>query len=58
MNAFKFTRIGHKDSLDIRETFETPEGRRYMTDLFFINQSNVDFHDHVNEYPHLDSPCL
>ena len=36
MNAFKF-RIGNKDSLDIRETFETPEGRRYMTDLFFIN---------------------
>ena len=35
MNAFKF-RIGNKDSLDIRETFETLEGRR-MTDLFFIN---------------------
>ena len=36
MNAFKF-RIGSKDSFDIRETFETLEGRRYMTDLFFIN---------------------
>ena len=57
MNAFKF-RIGNKDSLDIRETFETLEGRRYMTDLFFINKSNVDFHNHVNEYPHLDLPCL
>ena len=30
MNAFKFTRIGNnKDPLDIRETFETLEGRRY-----------------------------
>ena len=29
MNAFKFTRIGNKDSLDIRETFETLEGRRH-----------------------------
>ena len=41
MNAFKF-RIGNKDSLDIRETFETLEGRRYMTDLFFItNQTSI-----------------
>ena len=37
MNAFKFRIIGNKDSLDIRETFETLEGCRYMTDLFFIN---------------------
>ena len=28
MNAFKF-RIGDKDSLDIRKTFETLEGRRF-----------------------------
>ena len=41
MNAFKF-RIGNKDSLDIRETFETLEGRRYMPDLFFItNQTSI-----------------
>ena len=41
MNAFKF-RIGNKDPLDIRETFETLEGRRYMTDLFFItNQTSI-----------------
>ena len=57
MNVFKFS-IGNKDSVDIRETFETLEGRWYMTDLFFINWSNVDIHDHVNEYPHLDLPCL
>ena len=25
---------------------------------FFIKLSNIDFHDHVNEYPHLDLPCL
>ena len=31
MNAFKF-RIGNKDSLDIRETFETPQGRRYVNE--------------------------
>ena len=36
MNVFKFS-IGNKDSVDIRETFETLEGRWYMTDLFFIN---------------------
>ena len=57
MNVFKFS-IGNKDSVDIRETFETLEDRWYMTDLFFINWSNVDIHDHVNEYPHLDLPCL
>ena len=36
MNAFKFS-IGNKDFLDILETFKTLKGRRYMTDLFFIN---------------------
>ena len=35
MNAFKFTRIGNKDSLDTRETFETPEGRRYDWPVFY-----------------------
>ena len=42
MNALKF-RIGNEDSLDIRETFETLEGRRYMTDLFFSGAARVRF---------------
>ena len=40
MNAFKF-RIGNKNSLDIRETFETLEGRRFDWTVFLLTNQTL-----------------